>query len=94
MSRLDNLRKRRELLCKDVAGRLDFVIGTVTAKGPSTYGHNLTTKVKGKTVSVYVPKALVETVREMTAQHGKVKGLMQELSKVNWEILKLEARKR
>jgi len=91
MNRLDNLKKRRELLCKDIAGRLNFVIGTVTAKGPATYGHNLTTKVKGKTVSVYVPKALVGTVREMSAQHRRVKRMMRQLSKVNWEIVKLEA---
>jgi uncharacterized lipoprotein YajG len=94
MSRLDNLRKRQEILKNDIARSLDFVIGTVTAKGPSTYGYNLTTKVEGKTVSAYVPKALVETVREMTQQHQKVKGLMQELSRVNWEILKLEAKQR
>ncbi len=94
MSRLDNLKKRQHLLRTDISRRLDFVIGTVTAKGPKTYGFNLTTKVEGKTVSAYVPKALVETVREMTQQHQRVKGLMLELSKVNWEILKLEAKKR
>ena len=93
MSRLDSLRKRQKLLRTDISGRLDFVIGSVTAKGPSTYGFNLTTKVQGKTVSAYVPKALLETARAMTQQHHKVKGLMLELSKVNWEILKLEAKK-
>jgi hypothetical protein len=94
MGRLDNLKRRQELLRTDITRSLDFVIGTVTAKGPSTYGFNLTTKVRGKTVSAYVPKALLETVREMTQQHHKVKQLMLKLSKVNWEILKLEARKR
>ena len=93
MSRIDNLKKRQELLRADITKSLDFVIGTVTAKGPSTYGYNLTTKVEGKTVSAYVPKALVETVREMSQRHQKVKQLMQELSKVNWEILKFEAKK-
>ena len=48
-----------------ITENLDFVIGTVTTKGPSTFGCNLTTKVKSKTVSVYVPKALVENTREM-----------------------------
>lgn len=94
MSRIDNLKKRQEIIRTEITKSLDFVIGTVTAKGPSTYGYNLTTKVEGKTVSAYVPKALVETVREMTKRHQKVKQLMQELSKVNWEILKFEAKKR
>jgi len=94
MNRLDSLRKRQELLKTDISRGLDFVIGTVTSKGPSTYGHNLTSKVAGKTVSVYVPKDLVETVREMTMQHKQVKHQMLLLSMVNVEILKLEAKQR
>jgi hypothetical protein len=37
-----------------------------------------------------VPKALVETVRVMNQRHLDVRARMVELSRVNWEILKLE----
>ena len=66
MAKVDTLRKRQELLKKQIMENLDFVMGSVTGKGPNTYGHNLTFKVEGKTVSAYVPKALVDTTREMT----------------------------
>jgi hypothetical protein len=94
MNRLEILYKQRELLKRQIAGNLDFLMGTVTAKGPNTYGHNLTTKVDGKSVSWYIPKALVETVRVMNQRHLDVRAWMVELSRVNWEILKLEVPER
>ncbi|OQB36764.1 MAG: hypothetical protein BWY09_01810 [Candidatus Hydrogenedentes bacterium ADurb.Bin179] len=90
MNRLEILYKQRELLKRQITGNLDFLMGTVTAKGPNTYGHNLTTKVDGKSISWYIPKALLETVRVMNQRHLDVRALMVELSRVNWEILKLE----
>jgi hypothetical protein len=90
MNRLEILYKQRELLKRQISDNLDFLMGTVTAKGPNTYGHNLTTKVDGKSVSWYIPKALVETVRVMNQRHLDVRAFMVELSRVNWEILKLE----
>jgi hypothetical protein len=66
MNRLDSLRKRQEILKTDISRGLDFVIGTLTSKGPSTYGHNLTSKVEGKTVSVYVPMDLVGEIKGQT----------------------------
>jgi len=94
MNRLDSLHKRRAWLKSEIAANLDFIAGTVTAKGPSTFGYNLTSKVEGKTVSSYVPIALVETVREMNRRHRVVRDRMLELSRVNWEILKLESKHR
>jgi hypothetical protein len=52
MSRKDILKKRQALLRDDITAMLDsFLIGTV-AKSPSMTGHNLTTKAKGKTVTL------------------------------------------
>jgi len=53
-------------------------------------GHGLTTKVKGKTVSLYVRKDIVKKAQEMIKRYKKMWLLLQKLSKVNWEILKLE----
>jgi hypothetical protein len=94
MGRLDSLYKRRAWLKDEITANLDFIAGTVTAKGPSTFGYNLTSKVEGKTVSFYVPVALVETVREMNRRHRALRERMLELSGVNWEILKLESKHR
>ena len=53
MQRVDVLKKQRDRLKEDICAYLDsFLIGTV-AKSPSMSGHGLTTKVKGKTVSLY-----------------------------------------
>jgi hypothetical protein len=53
-------------------------------------GHGLTTKVKGKTVSLYVRKGLVQKAQEMTKRYKELWLLVQKLSTVNWEILKAD----
>jgi len=92
MERLEILKKHRGRLREDITALLDsFIIGTV-AKSPSMSGYGLTTKVKQKTVSLYVRKNVVHQAQEMTRCYGKLWTLIQELSKVNWEILKLESK--
>jgi hypothetical protein len=86
MKRIDLLRKQQARLKEDIAAMLDsFLIGTV-AKSPSMSGHNLTTKVEGKTVTLYVRK----DIAPMSLRYKKLWALVQKLSKVNWEILNLE----
>ena len=53
-------------------------------------GHNLTTKVNGKTVTLYARKAIVPKALEMGKRYNKMWELIQKLSKVNWELLNLE----
>ena len=60
------------------------------AKSPSMSGHNLTTKVDGKTVTLYVRKGIVAKALDMSKSYKKLWSLIQTLSKLNWEILKLE----
>jgi hypothetical protein len=57
---------------------------------PSMTGHSLTTKVKGKTVTLYVRKGIVPKALEMGKRYKKLWTLIQALSKVNWELLNLE----
>ena len=90
MNRRDILKKRQALLREDIASMLDsFLIGTV-AKSPSMAGHGLTTKVEGKTVTLYVRKDIVPKALEMGRRYNRLWTLIQTLSKVNWEILNLE----
>jgi len=91
MSRWDILKKRQARLREDIASMLDsFLIGTV-AKSPSMTGYGLTTKLEGKTITLYVRKNIVPKALEMGNCYKKLWALIQALSKVNWEILNLES---
>lgn len=90
MSRLQLLKKRQALLIQEISAHLDsFLIGTI-ASSPAMSGHNLTTKVAGKTVTLYVRKSLVSKALEMGRRYKRLWDLIQKLSKINWEILKIE----
>lgn len=90
MARLDILKKQQARLSEDIAAMLDsFLIGSV-ARSPSMSGHNLTTKVQGKTVTLYVRRDIVPKALEMSGRYKILWSLMQDLSKVNLEILRLE----
>ena len=90
MNRRDILKKRQARLREDIASMLgSFLIGTV-AKSPSMTGYGLTTKMEGKTVTLYVRKDIVPRALEMGRCYKRLWTLIQALSKVNWEILNLE----
>jgi hypothetical protein len=89
MKNIDLLKKRQELIKKEIIANLDLLIGTV-AKSPTMTGYNLTTKINQKTVTRYVRKCIAPVAKEMTKRHKKVRSLIQKLSHVNWELLKLE----
>jgi hypothetical protein len=90
MTRLNLLKKQQARLAEDITAMLDsFLIGSV-AKSPSMSGHNLTTKENGKTVTRYVRKGIVPKAIEMSNRYKRLWSLMQKLSKINWEILRLE----
>ncbi len=92
MSRRDILKKRQVRLREDIASMLEsFLIGTV-GMSPSMTGHSLTTKVKGKTVTLYVRKDIVPKALEMGKRYKRLWTLIQALSKVNWELLNLESK--
>ena len=91
MKRSDLLRKQQARLKEDITAMLDsFLIGTV-GKSPSMSGHNLTTKVEGKTVTLYVRNDIAPMATEMSLRYKKLWALIQKLSKVNWELLKKES---
>ena len=90
MRRWDSLKQRQARLRDDIAALLEsFLIGTI-AKSPSMTGHSLTTKVDGKTATLYVRKAMVPQAVAMGRRYTRLWTLLQALSKVNWELLNLE----
>jgi len=91
MKRIDLLRKHQTSLKEQIFKNLDLLMGTVV-RSPAMMYHSLTTKVEGKTVTRYVRKGLVVKVKKMTDRHKRVRLLINKLSKVNWELLKLESK--
>jgi len=92
VKRTDLLRKRQAILKKQICDNLDLLVGSIV-RSPAMMYHSLTTKVDGKTVTRYVRKGLVPKVKNMTDRHKRIRAMIQQLSKVNWELLKLESKK-
>lgn len=92
MSKIHKLKNQKLLLKKQIYKNLDLIIGSVV-RSPAMMYHSLTTKVEGKTVTRYIRQGLVPKVTEMTMRHKEARRLIQKLSKINWELLKLESKK-
>jgi hypothetical protein len=84
----DVLEFRRDQLKRQIHAALDLLQGSLH-KNPSQRGYHLTTKSDQKTVTKYVRRELVPRVRVMTANHLKVRKLLQRLSEANWRLLQL-----
>ena len=82
------LRFRQQQLHRQINQALDLLQGSLH-KNPSQRGFHLTSKVDQKTVTKYVRRELVPRVRAMTANHLKVRKLLQRLSEANWRLLQL-----
>ena len=90
MKQINPLKNRQARLIKEITTMLDgFLIGTV-ARSPSMTRHNLTTKVKGKTITLSVRKEIVPQALKMSKQYKKLWTAIQKLSTVNWKILKIK----
>ena len=86
--RSELLQFRQEQLKRQINDALDLLQGSLH-KNPSQRGYHLTVKVDQKTQTKYVRKELVPLVRAMTANHLKVRKLLQRLSEANWRLLQL-----
>jgi hypothetical protein len=90
MKKINFLIKHQDMLKKQICSNLDLLVGSVV-RSPAMMYHSLTTKVEGKTVTRYVRKGLVPKVKKMADRNKRVRTLIQKLSNVNWELLKLES---
>lgn len=89
-TKIKRLKGRRDELKKQICDNLDLLMGTIN-RSPAMMNYGLTTKVGGKTVSRYVRKGWVPKVKKMTDRHKRVRKMINELSDINWELLKLES---
>ena len=90
MKKIDLMKKQQDMLKEQICRNLDLLVGSIV-RSPAMMYHSLTTKVEGKTVTRYVRKGLVPKVKKMTDRNKRVRTLIQKLSNVNWELLKLES---
>lgn len=77
---------RQDQVKRQIHAALDLLQGSLH-KNPSQRGYHLTTKADQRTLTKYVRKDLVPRVRVMTANHLKVRRLLQRLSEANWRLL-------
>ena len=82
------LQLRKKQLQRQIIQALDLLQGSLH-QNPSQRGYHLTLKVDQKTVTKYVRQEKVAQVRAMTANHLKVRKLLQRLSQTNWRLLQL-----
>ena len=90
MKKIDLMKKQQDMLKEQICRNLDLLVGSIV-RSPAMMYHSLTTKVEGKTVTRYVRKGLVPKVKKMTDRNKRVRTLIQKLSNVNWELLKLKS---
>ena len=84
MKSYDAVKKQREKLCQEVVDNLDFLMGSVSTKGPKRPGLNLTFKIHQVTRTRHIRKELEAKVRQMTARWRRLRVLLHKLSDVNW----------
>ena len=58
------------------------------AQGEKHVSHLLTSKVKGKSKSVYVPTDMVEEVSAWVAEHRRIKKALKEISALSEQIIR------
>ena len=87
MPSLRTLELRRQRLTQQVLDHLDFLMGSISTKGFAYPAYNLTAKVDGKTRTRHIPKDMLPLVRRLTARYRKLKSLLRQLDKVNWQLL-------
>jgi len=87
MKSYEALRKQCERLRQEVTENLEFLMGSISTKGPSRPGLNLTFKINQVTRTRHIRKELESQVKEMTARWRRLRGLLRELSDTNWQLL-------
>lgn len=88
MKSLDALRKERDRLRQEIADHFDFLMGSVSTKGPTRPGFNLTFKINQVTRTRHIRKEHERRVQQMTARWRRLRTLLRQLSDTNWQLLK------
>ena len=65
-------------------------MGSISTKGPSRPGFNLTFKINQVTRTRHIRKELEPQIKQMTARWRRLRELLHQLSDLNWERLNRE----
>jgi len=96
----ENWQKQKQQILKELAERMDFLIGSVVTyqhkccktcrcnKGKGHLGHYLSANINGKTKNLYLNKEAVDQARLMTQSYSEVKRTLKKLSEVNYQLLR------
>lgn len=87
MKSLDKLRKERDNLRQEIVDNLDFLMGSISTKGPARPGFNLTFKINQVTRTRHIRKEDEARVMQMTARWRRLRILLRKLSDTNWQLL-------
>lgn len=81
------LQKEHEKVRQEIIDSLEFLMGSVSTKGPKRPGFNLTFKIDQVTRTRHIRKELEPKVNEMTANWRRLRLLLKKLSDINWQRL-------
>ena len=87
MKSYETLQKQHEKVRQVIIDNLDFLMGSVSTKGPKRPGLNLTFKIDQVTRTRHIRKDLEPRVTQMTARWRRLRGLLKKLSDLNWQRL-------
>jgi hypothetical protein len=87
MKSYETLQKQHEKVRQEIIDNLDFLMGSVSTKGPKRPGLNLTFKIDQVTRTRHIRKDLEPRVTQMTARWRRLRGLLKKLSDLNWQRL-------
>ena len=99
-SRYETVYASLEALKEELTDNLDLIIGSVVMyrskcgknctcnAGKKHETYYLSSKKNGKTKNLYIPKKAVEEARIMNSRHKRVKNILEEISSINYNILK------
>lgn len=90
MRTTETLYRERKRLEEEILRNLDFVMGSISTKGPSRPGLNLTFKINQVTRTRHIRKELEPQTKQMTARWRRLRELLHQLSDLNWERLNRE----
>ena len=87
MKSYDALQKEHEKVRQEIIDSLEFLMGSISTKGPKRPGLNLTFKINQLTRTRHIRKELEPRVTEMTAKWRSLRLLLRKLSDINWQRL-------
>ena len=87
MKSYEALQREHEKVRQEIMDSLEFLMGSVSTKGPQRPGLNLTFKINQITRTRHIRKELEPQVRNMTAKWRRLRLLLRKLSDLNWQRL-------